>query len=61
MGLAAPGLPDGNNRQINYMPGRLPGLEGFNWSDFLNEPVHVLNDAHAALLAEVNFGVAKGK
>ncbi len=60
MGLAAPGLPDGNNRQINYMPGRLPGLERFNWSDFLSEPVHVLNDAHAALLAEVNFGVAKG-
>jgi len=59
-GLAAPGLPDDNNRQINYMPGRLPGLERFNWSDFLSEPVHVLNDAHAALLAEVNFGVAKG-
>ncbi len=59
-GLAAPGLPDANNRHINYMPGRLPGLERFNWSDFLSEPVHVLNDAHAALLAEVNFGVAKG-
>lgn len=59
-GLAAPGLPDDNNCQINYMPGRLPGLERFNWSDFLSEPVHVLNDAHAALLAEVNFGVAKG-
>lgn len=60
VGLAAPGLPDGNNRQINYMPGRLPGLERFEWSNFLKEPVHVLNDAHAALLAEVNFGVARG-
>lgn len=60
IGLAAPGLPDHENRQINYMPGRLDGLEGFKWSDFLQHPVHVLNDAHAALLAEVNFGVAKG-
>ena len=59
-GLAAPGLPDHENRQINHMPGRLDGLERFNWSDFLHQPVHVLNDAHAALLAEVNFGVAKG-
>jgi glucokinase len=60
IGLAAPGLPDHNNKQINYMPGRLEGLGGFNWSDFLQHEVHVLNDAHAALLAEVNFGVAKG-
>ena len=60
IGLAAPGLPDHSNKQINYMPGRLEGLGGFNWSDFLQNEVHVLNDAHAALLAEVNFGVAKG-
>jgi glucokinase len=60
IGLAAPGLPDNQNRQINYMPGRLDGLEGFHWNDFLNSEVHVLNDAHAALLAEVNFGIAKG-
>ncbi len=60
IGLAAPGLPDQQNKQINYMPGRLDGLEQFNWTDFLNHRVHVLNDAHAALLAEVNFGVAKG-
>jgi glucokinase len=60
IGLAAPGLPDNQNKQINYMPGRLDGLERFNWSEFLNHNIHVLNDAHAALLAEVNFGVAKG-
>jgi len=59
-GLAAPGLPDDQNRQINYMPGRLEGLERFNWSEFLKEHVHVLNDAHAALLAEVNFGAGQG-
>ena len=61
VGLAAPGLPDEMNRQINFMPGRLEGLERFDWSDFLKQDVHVLNDAHAALLAEVEFGVAKGK
>lgn len=60
IGLAAPGLPDQQNKQINFMPGRLEGLEGFNWSDFLQNKVDVLNDAHAALLAEVNFGIAKG-
>ncbi len=59
-GLAAPGLPDDQNKQINYMPGRLDGLERFHWGDFLDSQVHVLNDAHAALLAEVNFGIAKG-
>jgi glucokinase len=61
VGLAAPGLPDKTNSQISHMPGRLDGLEGFNWSEFLDTRVHVLNDAHAALLAEVNFGAAKGK
>lgn len=59
VGLAAPGLPDDRNSKIMFMPGRLPGLEGFDWSEFLGQPVRVLNDAHAALLAEVNFGAAK--
>jgi glucokinase len=60
VGLAAPGLPDEQNKQINHMPGRLEGLEYFNWSEYLKQPIHVLNDAHAALLAEVNFGAAQG-
>jgi len=60
VGLSAPGLPDDKNKQINFMPGRLDGLERFSWTDFLQQDVHVLNDAHAALLAEVNFGVAQG-
>src|SRR5690606_3873249 len=45
---------------IVCMPGRLAGLEQFHWSAFLGEPVHVLNDAHAALTAEAAFGAAKG-
>lgn len=60
IGLAAPGLPDIENKQIHFMPGRLDGLEKFNWSNYLQHEVQVLNDAHAALLAEVNYGVAKG-
>lgn len=59
VGLSAPGLPSPSNDAIACMPGRLPGLEGLNWSDFLGEPVRVLNDAHAALMAEARFGAAK--
>jgi glucokinase len=60
VGLSAPGLPTPANDAIACMPGRLPGLEGFVWSTFLGVPVRVLNDAHAALMAEARYGAAKG-
>ena len=62
IGLAAPGLAAIDGRSIAYMQGRLAGLQGFVWQDFLESPapVVVLNDAHAALLGEVWQGVAKG-
>ena len=60
VGLSAPGLPNDTNQYISFMPGRLSGLEGLHWGRFLGQPVHVVNDAHAALLAESRFGVAKG-
>ena len=62
IGLAAPGLAAKDGRSIAYMQGRLEGLQGFIWSDFLksSSPVVVLNDAHAALLGEVWQGAAKG-
>ena len=60
VGLSAPGLPNESNQFIAFMPVRLQGLEGFHWGHFLNMPVRVINDAHAALLAETRFGVAKG-
>ena len=60
IGLAAPGLAAKDNRSIAYMQGRLRGLQGFVWQDFLEAPVVVLNDAHAALLGEVWQGAAKG-
>ena len=60
IGLCAPGLADADNTCIACMPGRLPGLENFNWSEHAGERVFVLNDAHAALSAEAAFGAGKG-
>jgi glucokinase len=60
IGLCAPGLADVDNTCIACMPGRLPGLENFNWSDHAGERIFVLNDAHAALTAEAAFGAGKG-
>lgn len=62
IGLSAPGLAARDGRSIAYMPGRLAGLEGLNWTDYLqvSRPVQVVNDAHAALLGEVWLGAAVG-
>jgi glucokinase len=60
IGLCAPGLADTGNTCIAFMPGRLPGLENFRWSDYTGEEIFVLNDAHSALTAEASFGAAKG-
>ena len=62
IGIATPGLASKDGRYIAHMQGRLNGLEGFVWSDFLDSssPVFVLNDAHAALLGELWQGAAKG-
>jgi len=61
VGLSAPGLPDEKNTAIAFMPGRMQGLENFNWSEFLNYPTYVVNDAVAALLGEAKYGAAKNK
>ncbi len=62
IGLSAPGLAAKDGRSIAFMPGRLDGLVGLDWTDYLKAaaPVKVLNDAHAALLGEVWLGAAKG-
>lgn len=60
IGLAAPGLANAENTAIAYMPGRLPGLENFDWSSSAGRRIHVLNDGHAALMAEAAFGAARG-
>lgn len=59
VGLSAPGLANPDGRCIDWMPGRMHGLEKFNWSAFLERDCRVLNDAHAALLGEVWAGAAK--
>ncbi len=59
IGISAPGLPNECNSCIAFMPGRLQGLENFDWSDFLQTNTWVLNDAVSAMMAEVRFGAAK--
>lgn len=60
VGLAAPGLINTSGTAILSMPGRLAGLEGFVWSDFLGRSqTSVLNDAHAAIMAECAWGSGK--
>ncbi|MBK9013630.1 MAG: ROK family protein [Saprospiraceae bacterium] len=58
VGISAPGLANADNSAITCMPGRLFGLEHFDWSDYFGERVWVLNDGHAAMVAEASFGAA---
>ncbi|MEP7269495.1 MAG: ROK family protein, partial [Saprospiraceae bacterium] len=59
VGISAPGIPNNENTMINFMPGRLSGLELFNWENYLSKKVFVLNDANAAMMAESRAGIAK--
>lgn len=59
VGIAAPGLAHRDGSQILHMPGRMHGLESFDFSTFLKRPCRVMNDAHAALLGELKEGAAK--
>jgi len=61
IGISAPGLPNESNSAIAIMPGRLQGLENFEWSDFLKTRTWILNDAVAAMMAESRFGSARNK
>ena len=62
IGLSAPGLAAADERSIAFLPGRLEGLEGLDWTRRLGSsaPIPVLNDAHAALLGEAWIGAAAG-
>src|SRR5690349_7876029 len=59
IGISCPGFANADNSRISYMPGRLTGVEDFDWESYLNISTSVLNDAHAALIAERTFGVMK--
>ena len=61
VGISAPGIADLQNQAIAIMPGRLAGLEGFKWKDFLKVNTWVVNDAVAALNAELCLGAARNK
>jgi glucokinase len=61
IGISAPGIPNEKNSAIAHMPGRLQGLENFEWSSFLNHETWIINDAVAALMAEAKLGAAKHK
>jgi glucokinase len=62
IGVAAPGLAAADGRSVSYMRSRLAGLQGLDWIDALRAsvPVRVMNDAHAALVAEAWIGAAAG-
>ena len=61
-GLSAPGLVARDRRSVSFLPGRLNGLEGLDWTAFFGRAalVPVTNDAHASLLGEVWLGAARG-
>jgi glucokinase len=61
IGVASPGLAASDHRSIAFLPGKLHGLERFDWTAYLqrDELVPVLNDAHAALLGEAWVGAAR--
>lgn len=63
VGIASPGLAAKDEKSISFMPGRLQGIEGLIWEEFLefSGKARVLNDAHAALLGEVWKGSGEGK
>lgn len=60
IGLSAPGLADDSNSSIAHLPNRLLGLENFKWGEYFETKTMVINDAHAALMAEAKFGAVKG-
>lgn len=52
VGICTPGLVSSGNRSVSWMRGRLEAVEGLVWQDHLERETWVLNDAHAAILAE---------
>ena len=61
VGIACPGLASRDQRCIEYLPGRLHGLIGFDFAAFLGRHCRVMNDAQAAMLGELTEGAAQGR
>src|SRR5215207_7252387 len=62
VGIASPGMAARDGRSMASVSGHLESLQGFDWVDYLGggRPVTLLNDGHAALLAEAWQGAAAG-
>ncbi len=60
IGLSCPGLANEQNKCIAHLPNRLAGLENYEWENYFNTTTFVINDAHAALIAEAAFGEIQG-
>jgi glucokinase len=60
IGISAPGIAARNNRSIAWMHGRIEAVEGLDRQRRLNRTIWVLNDAHAAAMAETWVGAARG-
>lgn len=60
IGLSSPGFANKDNNAIAYLPDRLAGIENLSWEELFNAQTFVINDAHAALLAETRFGCLQG-
>lgn len=63
--VSSAGTIDSEAKKIVYATDNLPGMTGFDYGAFFADnyglPVSVANDAHAALLGEINFGAAKSR
>jgi glucokinase len=59
LGISTPGLVPPGSNSVAWMHGRLEYLEGLDWSKQLNRPVHLLNDALAAMAGEAWIGAAQ--
>jgi glucokinase len=60
IGISAPGIAARDNRSIAWMRGRMRAVEGLDWQRRLELNARVLNDAHAATVAEAWIGAAQG-
>ncbi len=60
IGICAPGIAAQDNRSLAWMRGRMQAVEGLPWQEVFPK-AWVLNDAHAATVAEAWIGAARGK
>lgn len=61
VGISAPGLASPDRRAIAYLPNRLEGIEGLDWTAYMqrDQLIPVTNDAQSALVGEAWIGAAR--